>query len=124
MQRAESIAVLDGGRLVEEGQHEELLAARGAYWALVRQQMGGLQALPSAGEEPRRDAARQRGAEIDGASGQPDVELAGDERFPESEALAGEEAVVEDSPGGPVAVSEGETCPPPRSSRFSVWSSG
>lgn len=37
---AERIAVLEGGRVAEEGRHEELLAARGAYWALVRQQMG------------------------------------------------------------------------------------
>jgi len=37
---AESIAVLEGGRVAEQGSHELLLAARGAYWALVRQQMG------------------------------------------------------------------------------------
>jgi ABC-type multidrug transport system fused ATPase/permease subunit len=37
---AERIAVLEGGRVAEEGSHEELLAARGAYWALVRQQLG------------------------------------------------------------------------------------
>ena len=37
---AERIAVLEGGRVAEEGSHAALLAARGAYWALVRQQMG------------------------------------------------------------------------------------
>jgi len=37
---AESIAVLEGGRVAEQGSHDELLAARGAYFKLVRQQMG------------------------------------------------------------------------------------
>ena len=36
IQRAGRIIVLDGGRVIEQGTHEELLDARGAYYALYR----------------------------------------------------------------------------------------
>ena len=35
IQGADRICVLDGGRLVEQGTHEELMTARGAYWQLA-----------------------------------------------------------------------------------------
>jgi ATP-binding cassette subfamily B protein len=34
IERAGQIVVLDHGRVVEQGTHEDLLAARGAYWRL------------------------------------------------------------------------------------------
>ena len=39
VQKADTVAVVDGGRIVEMGTHEELLQANGAYAALVRRQL-------------------------------------------------------------------------------------
>ena len=47
------LVVLDRGRIVEEGTHEDLLAARGAYAALWRRQSGGFRIDRPPGE---RDA--------------------------------------------------------------------
>ena len=38
MRDATSIIVLDGGRIVESGTHEELMGRRGRYWELLRRQ--------------------------------------------------------------------------------------
>ena len=38
VQSADRIIVVDQGRIVEQGRHEELLAARGRYWTLLRRQ--------------------------------------------------------------------------------------
>jgi ATP-binding cassette subfamily C protein CydCD len=40
IQNADTILVMDGGRVVEAGSHDELLAARGAYARLVAHQSG------------------------------------------------------------------------------------
>ncbi|CAN5538572.1 N/A [soil metagenome] len=39
IRQAGRIVVLDGGRIVEQGSHDELLAAQGAYWRLYRDWM-------------------------------------------------------------------------------------
>ncbi len=39
--RMDRLVVLDGGRIVEQGSHAELLAAQGAYAALWAHQSGG-----------------------------------------------------------------------------------
>lgn len=41
IRHADRIVVLAGGRVAEEGRHEELLAKRGLYWNLYRLQYGG-----------------------------------------------------------------------------------
>ncbi len=41
IRRADCILVIEHGRIVERGTHEELLEARGAYHALYTSQTGG-----------------------------------------------------------------------------------
>ena len=50
--RMDRLVVLDRGRIVEEGTHDGLLAARGTYAALWRRQSGGFRIdVPSGGRE-------------------------------------------------------------------------
>ena len=58
--RMDRLIVLDRGRIVEEGSHESLLAARGAYAALWRRQSGGflVDRLPGGREDAALDRVR------------------------------------------------------------------
>lgn len=39
---ADKIVVIDGGQVVEQGDHEELLAAKGCYYDLYQTQFSGV----------------------------------------------------------------------------------
>src|SRR6266852_1896007 len=58
--RMDRLIVLDRGRIVEEGTHDRLLAARGAYAALWRRQSGGflVDRLPGGREDAAFDRIR------------------------------------------------------------------
>jgi len=45
VERADKIVVLDGGRVVEEGAHAELLARGGLYQRLYTRDLGGDEAV-------------------------------------------------------------------------------
>ena len=54
---ADRIYVLEHGRVVETGRHQELLEQRGLYYAMWRQQVGERRPAPAVAAEPARVAA-------------------------------------------------------------------
>lgn len=72
------LVVLDRGSVVEQGSHEELLAAHGAYAKLWQHQSGGF--LGESAESDPEDTVP--GAGLGGMPGQPGPTPAGDGRTP------------------------------------------
>jgi ABC-type multidrug transport system fused ATPase/permease subunit len=79
IRRADQILVVEAGRIVERGRHEELLAAHGRYWDLYTRQHGveaNLFLAPGEGQERVVDAATEsNGAEGQGGSFAEGVQL-------------------------------------------------
>jgi len=70
IRRADQILVVEGGRILERGRHEALLAARGRYWDLYTKQHGIEANLFLAPGEGREDAeSAPAAAEGNGAEG-------------------------------------------------------
>jgi ATP-binding cassette subfamily B protein len=57
VQQADRVVVLDGGRLLEQGTHEQLLARGGLYRQLVQRQLSGLGGAAADGERAAEAAA-------------------------------------------------------------------
>ena len=57
LRRANRLVVLDRGQVVEEGQHEELLAKKGAYYRLDRAQTESLTGIASSNHDSDDDLA-------------------------------------------------------------------
>lgn len=52
IRNADQVVVIDGGRVVERGTHDELLAARGVYWRLYTSQFRRVPAAAGGGAPP------------------------------------------------------------------------
>lgn len=74
IRRADQILVVEGGRIIERGRHESLLAARGRYWELYTRQYGmeaNIFLAPGEGKEEAEPAPAGpdgNGAESQGAA--------------------------------------------------------
>jgi len=74
IRRADQILVVEGGRIIERGRHEALLAARGRYWDLYTRQHGveaNIFLAPGEGREeaePATAAAEANGSETPGSA--------------------------------------------------------
>lgn len=62
---ADVIAVVNHGKVVETGSHDELLSRKGAYWDLVNAQKGG----------PKDDDGTSSGGESNASSSQPSITI-------------------------------------------------
>ena len=69
IRRADQILVVESGRIVERGRHEELLAARGRYWDLYTRQHGVEANLFLAPGEGKERAVEAAATEANGAEG-------------------------------------------------------
>jgi ABC-type multidrug transport system fused ATPase/permease subunit len=72
IRRADQILVVEGGRIIERGRHEELLAARGRYWDLYTRQHGveaNLFLAPGEGKEQPEEAAATEGNGAESSGG-------------------------------------------------------
>jgi len=70
IRRADQILVVEGGRIIERGQHQELLAARGRYWELYTRQHGIEANIFLAPGEAKEVAEPAPGPEGNGAESQ------------------------------------------------------
>ena len=81
IRRADQILVVEGGRIIERGRHESLLAARGRYWELYTRQHGvetNIFLAPGEGKEiaePAPAASEGDGAENTGGGFADGVQL-------------------------------------------------
>ena len=74
--RMDRLVVMDNGRIVEEGTHEQLLAAGGHYARLWKRQSGGFLGLDEAEVPAEEDVSADQAEVTDDAHAEPEVEPA------------------------------------------------